>query len=530
MTEAPAPTSDKRLWPVYCGYVVVLGMVICFAIIAIQFIKWIVPSWDARDVLLFCILAALEAVASFWLVKRLPTAERQILPYRITEWIIILIVLKFLTELTAGPIHFWNNLLLWPVNFPANFLTLRYILAALPVLVVWQVSNIFAGDLFLLGEIEVAYLDERTKTTPVRDLILRHFLNLGMAVVLLAGIPPQVVIQINLTIPVENVVPEVITYFILGMILLSLTRYTSLVANWHQSKVVVPVQVPRRWFTYSTVVLTGLILLVIWLPTNYGMGFFETFNAIIGLIYQVIVTVYALFIYLIGTLIRLLGYPMNTSQAPIPQATPAPNNYIPPNASVIDWNLIKSIFFWAILIFLVVVALRQYISFNQDLAEELKGLKPLKWLSALWNRFKAAFKKANKSVGTFVQSSIMRLRSVGKSYTSKSDWDFINPRRLNPRQKIIFYYLALIRRAGEAGLPRKDGQTPYEYAHSLNSSLEEGQDGIKVLTESFIEARYSSHNIPAAAAHRVETLWETIQRILRNVRRSRQEEKKYKGD
>ncbi len=55
---------------------------------------------------------------------------------------------------------------------------------------------------------------------------------------------------------------------------------------------------------------------------------------------------------------------------------------------------------------------------------------------------------------------------------------FINPRRLSPRQKVIFYYLAMVRRAREAGLPRQDDQTPYEYARSLTSSLEDGKQDV----------------------------------------------------
>ena len=87
-----------------------------------------------------------------------------------------------------------------------------------------------------------------------------------------------------------------------------------------------------------------------------------------------------------------------------------------------------------------------------------------------------------------------------------------------------------MRRADEAGLPRKDGQTPYEYAHSLTSNLEEGKDGVEALTESFVEARYSRHDIPPKEARRIETIWETVRRVLRIVRKSQQEEKHSKGD
>jgi hypothetical protein len=117
------------------------------------------------------------------------------------------------------------------------------------------------------------------------------------------------------------------------------------------------------------------------------------------------------------------------------------------------------------------------------------------------------------------------LRRFGPDPARPGEWDYINPRRLTPRQKVIFYYLALVRRAKEAGIPRQDGQTPYEYARSLTSSLEEGKDGVEAMTESFVEARYSRHDIPAKEARRAESIWETIRHVLQNVRRSRREEK-----
>jgi hypothetical protein len=148
------------------------------------------------------------------------------------------------------------------------------------------------------------------------------------------------------------------------------------------------------------------------------------------------------------------------------------------------------------------------------------------WLLNAWERFKAAFRKTNKSIGTFVQNRLQRLRRFTPDSTRLGEeWDYVNPRRLSPRQKVIFYYLALVRRAREAGLTRQQNQTSYEYAHSLASSLKEEKEGVDTMTEAFIEARYSRHDIPAKAALRAESVWETIRRMLINARKASQEEK-----
>jgi hypothetical protein len=208
----------------------------------------------------------------------------------------------------------------------------------------------------------------------------------------------------------------------------------------------------------------------------------------------------------------------------MPQITPPPPNIQNGNASPINWELVKSILLWGSLIVLVIVALRQYIAFNRELAEELRRFRPLRWLLAAWDRFKASFKKANKTVAAFIQNSLKRLRSLAPESAGPGGWDFVNPRRLTPRQKVLFYYLALVRRAREAGLPRQDYQTPYEYARTLTSSLKAEKDDLDSMTESFIEARYSRHDIPAKTARRAESIWETIRRVLKNVRRGRQED------
>ncbi len=197
MSDTPLPVAaneDSRGFPVYLSYAVVLGMEICLAILVIQFMQWVVPSWDARGMIVVCIIAALEAVASRWLIQRLPTAQRQVYHYRITEWVILLVLLKLFTELVLGTENFVNNYNLWLVDFPNNIFNTRFVLTILVAGTVWGASNLFDKDISLLGSVETSMLDERVKTVSVRNLILRRFLNVGMFVVILAGIPPQVVI------------------------------------------------------------------------------------------------------------------------------------------------------------------------------------------------------------------------------------------------------------------------------------------------------------------------------------------------
>ena len=177
-----------------------------------------------------------------------------------------------------------------------------------------------------------------------------------------------------------------------------------------------------------------------------------------------------------------------------------------PKASTFNWNLVKSVLLWGILIFLAILALRQYIAFNRDLSEELRRFRPIHWLFKRLGAFQSRLPKNQPDPSGHLSrtgcSACAGWRLILPGLGG--EWDYVNPRRLTPRQKVIFYYLALVRRAREAGLPRQENQTPYEYARSLAASLAENQAGVDSMTEAFIEARYSRHDIPAKAARRTE--------------------------
>jgi hypothetical protein len=535
MTEAAAPAQGGRGFIFFACYAVSFGMVVCISLAIIHFIQWLIPTWDAGSMLVVCMLAFFEAIASHWLIRQISAIQHQMIVYRASEWVVIILILKIFAELSLGPASFYDNFRLWLVQFPMNIVNGRLLLAVIPFVVIWWISSSLDNDLSLLGAYETNILkEENIKTTSVRDLLLRRFLNLGLLIVVLAGIPPQVVIP-GPQAAVPNSAPAVVVYFILGIILLSLTRYSYLVSTWRVARVNIPAQIPRRWFFYSAVLIGGLSLFIILLPTNYGMGLFDTFTSLVNIITNLIVNIYLLILFFFHALFNWLFPPSNIIQPDViipPQAPQVPQ--APPSPSLINWTLIKSIIFWALLLFLVVVALRQFIIFNKDLAEELKRFRPLRWLVLFWKRITASIKKANKSVGIFVQSSLMRLRTLGRTPSKMSDWEYINPRRLNARQKIIFYYLALVRRAGEVGFVRQVGQTPYEYARSLTSRLEPEMQGgraeVEDLTASFVEARYSLHDIPTKQARRVETIWEIVRRLFRHVRKSQREKEKLERD
>jgi hypothetical protein len=73
----------------------------------------------------------------------------------------------------------------------------------------------------------------------------------------------------------------------------------------------------------------------------------------------------------------------------------------------------------------------------------------------------------------------------------------------------------MLRRGGERGYTRGLTQTPYEYARALESQVPEIDQDVDSITEEFIEARYSRHDIPPEHVGLVRRYWERIKRALR---------------
>jgi hypothetical protein len=248
------------------------------------------------------------------------------------------------------------------------------------------------------------------------------------------------------------------------------------------------------------------------------MGFLPTLQYVIDLLFTVINFIIALimlpFIYLFALLSRLLGTKGSTQ--PIPTPTPAPPEPMIENPTTpIPWlEVLKSVVFWVVLVASVVYAVRQYVRQNQQLAGVFRQMFAWHWLAEAWRWLRQVFGGMRRSVATVVQAGLRRLRMTAVSPVANV-FRFINLRRLSPRQKVLFYYLALVRRGGEAGSPRRPWQTPQEYYHSLSSTHPEIEPDVASMTEAFSEARYSRHEVPAERASLVQRFWERVRRALR---------------
>ncbi len=103
-------------------------------------------------------------------------------------------------------------------------------------------------------------------------------------------------------------------------------------------------------------------------------------------------------------------------------------------------------------------------------------------------------------------------------------WPPFSLRRMSPRQRVRYIYLSLLRRASAEGLARAPSDTPLEYLKVLQRNLSDVEEQVQLLTESFVEARYSEHDVDNERAGLVNRLWRRVRRALGDWDQNRHKE------
>jgi hypothetical protein len=146
----------------------------------------------------------------------------------------------------------------------------------------------------------------------------------------------------------------------------------------------------------------------------------------------------------------------------------------------------------------------------------LRQSRMTNWLLLAWQWL---YRNVEKTRG-----DLSRLAAAGwQSMTSRMEGKqilpplrLVLPRSLDPRRQIYFYYLAMIRHGGKQGIPRRPSQTPAEYAAHLEKELPEASQDIDLITDAFIEARYSRREMDSQKAKWVKEIWGRIRRALQS--------------
>jgi hypothetical protein len=254
------------------------------------------------------------------------------------------------------------------------------------------------------------------------------------------------------------------------------------------------------------------------LPTRYSLWTIDIIGQGMGLIATVLFFlaqgIMTLFVFLITLPFVLFGKNPEAVKKQFPtQGLPSTETILQTTTSPAWWTATKPVLFWGIILAVLLFSIIHYLRQHKEILDLLRK-RPvvsrfLRFINWLINRF------------VKIQVSLKKTLKIGQPRVSANNFDghsqiaFSPLRRLNTRQKIIFFYLALVRRGDENGLPRHPSQTPYEYASKLEASLPEVEKELSTLTNAFVDARYSSQPVEPDQVNLVKNTWDRIRKVFR---------------
>jgi hypothetical protein len=493
----------------------------CIALSLVELVHLLVPAWNGTYLVAGCVLAAVEANYSYGLIRARALRGVDVLRFRVIELVLFFILLRIGGYLGDNWADVVADIQTWP-HYPSKIIDLETAAAFVLAFLSWHVSTQTVRDLERLDE-SPAY--HRDYVPPMESLADRFFWG-GAVLLIAAGLTRIGIVQLlNLSRPpVPGLVLNVLVYFLLGLVMLGQVRFATLHKRWKAQGIKVADDLPRRWVRYSLALIGLAAFLAFLLPTGYTMGLLDTVGWILGTIMGIIWYIATLFVLLVTLpltwlfwlLSKLLGEPAPAPQGSLslPPLSQQPSGSVAPN-----WlEIFRSLLFWIVALGIVFYVVRSYLRDHPEVREALLALGLIRalrrWWMALW-----------RQLGRWVQSASERIPrrflslQLARRKPSREPFRFFRLGALSPREQILYYYLSIVRRAGQQGFPRRPAQTPDEYRTTLEPNLPEAQEEMDLLTQAFVEVRYSRHEVEPDQARRVRASWEQVKAALNAIKR-----------
>lgn len=518
------------------SYALVWLMMVCAAHTLSVLVGHIVAGWPVAWLPVLMGFIAFERLFTHGRARGLLPFSAGWLKHTLTEWVALALILRLAVGLWHGAPAFAGQLSTLTHSFTGFFLLPEFLFVLALALLTWILTGAFASLLDEMGlnhaliALDVPALDAGVPHPRARLAAL--VVSLGSALVVFTAL-----VRVNLReVFTAGAQPafldlsslsggggSALAYFLFGLALLSQGHFITLHTQWSLARVRIAPGVTRGWLITSLAFFALVLTLVSLLPTRYSLGMFAALGALldfaarlVGFLAQVLLTLVVLIFSLPGLLFR--SQPQEQAQPgalpEMPTFDPGP---LPPlEAGGLPWlEALRALVSWAALVVVAGLALASFARQHRGLWQALGRLPGWRWVARLRLWLRGAIKTAGDGLSQLVNASLDRLRAGRGSGIRPAEW--MSLRRLDARQRIRFFYLALIRRGGERGLARGPAQTPLEYAATLERALPEADSDIAALTEEFIKARYSRQPVPEEEANLVGRLWSRIRKALKRA-------------
>jgi hypothetical protein len=311
-------------------------------------------------------------------------------------------------------------------------------------------------------------------------------------------------------------VANVLAYHLLGLALMSQVRLAALRQDWLVRKTGVSHELGSAWWRYSLAFIGLAALAALLLPTGYTAGLLDVLRYGTAVVLRAAYTIVATLLVLVSTPFWLLARWIMGGEVAAPQAPPLPGVRPPapdPAGSGPEWlHLARAAFFWAAILAFAAYLVRGFVREHPEIREALASFRPLRWLARFWKAWWARLAGWRATVQARLR------RTAGQADDARGSRRSALAQVAAPdgnRERVLYYYMELVRRAGRAGYRRKPAQTPLAYGATLKRELPERGQEVDVLTGAFVEARYSRHTIGKGIVERAKASWQQIRDWLR---------------
>ncbi len=497
-------------------------MLACVVFSFVELAHIVLPKWQATYLVIGSVLVAFEANYSYRLLQAQQVHGADRWKFRAIE----LVALLFLFKAASFIGQRWQDVLAevstWAPN-PLNLLNWETLASAAAVLVTWEMASATTRDLERMADPPEV---RRWENPPVESLTARFFWG-GLLLLIATGLARLGISEVlNLAHPpVPGLMLNALVYFTLGLVMLGQVRLNSLLNQWQADNVPVGQHLASRWVRYSLAFVGLAALVAFLLPTYYTAGLLETVSALVGLILatlsflgMVLLTALTIPLAWLTWLVSKLfggGAPAlpPAAQAPQPQLAGGSGGIYP------DWFVIfRSLYFWSVLLGMIYYVVRSYLRDHPEIAQALGAFRPVGLLGRLWAALRSR-------IGGWAAKARQNLPR-----RLLPDWRWRRPKQTpgtlhrirlrgrSARERIFYFYLSILERAGQQGVPRQGTQTPYEYDSALRPRLPEAQEEMARLTQEFVEARYSRHAVEEVHASQARNHWQRVRAALRTLR------------
>ncbi len=173
-------------------------------------------------------------------------------------------------------------------------------------------------------------------------------------------------------------------------------------------------------------------------------------------------------------------------------------------------------FIWALLIAGIVIGVLGLVLFMffQEEWERLHGMLRVPIYVYLWVKETVlqVLRLCRVSVrrGKALLQRLPQMRSTGDTNSSGEKEQLRGPPPSAPALYIRHLFALLIETFSRHGIGPRQSETPLEYSVSMGNRLSEAQAEVRLLTEYYLQARYSAHDFPQGIKPVVRALWDTI--------------------